>query len=105
MNYSVFQAFEIINTDINYDNQLLTAAGFEITHISLSPRITPLSAGLYDWLELFVRHFFLQKFMDKEASEIMREVEARCRRDCQDENGNWAIMMTRLRVSAVLKTE
>jgi len=88
----------------NYTN-LLTTAGFEITHISLSPRITPLSGGLYEWLELFVRHLFLQKFTDEKASEIMREVEARCRRDCQDDNGNWAIMMTRLRFSAVMKTE
>jgi len=88
----------------NYTN-LLTTAGFEITHISLSPRITPLSGELKDWLELFVRPFFLQKFTDEKASEIMREVENRCRRDCQDDNGNWAVMMTRLRFSAVLKTE
>jgi hypothetical protein len=47
----------------------------------------------------------LQKFTDEEASEIMREVEARCRIDCQDNNGNWMIMMTRLRFSAVLKIE
>jgi len=85
--------------------KLLTTAGFETTHLSLSPRITSLSTGLYDWLNLFVRHSFLQKFTDEEASEIMREVEARCRRDCQDGDGNWAMIYTRLRVSAVLKTK
>lgn len=88
----------------NLHNQLLTIAGFETTHLSLSPRITPLSTGLYDWLNLFVRQSFLRIFTDEEANEIMREVEARCRKDCQDGNGNWAMIYTRLRVSAVLKT-
>jgi hypothetical protein len=86
-------------------DQLLTIAGFETIHLSLSPRITPLSTGLYEWLNLFVRHSFLHKFTDEEASEIMREVEARCRRDCQDGNGNWSMIYTRLRASAVLKSE
>ncbi|KAF8798851.1 S-adenosyl-L-methionine-dependent methyltransferase [Phlegmacium glaucopus] len=85
--------------------KLLTTAGFEATHLSLSPRITPLATGLYDWLCLFARNSFLSKFTDEEASEIMREVEDKCRRDCQDSHGNWAMMYTRLRISAVLKTE
>lgn len=85
--------------------QLLVTAGFEPIHMSLNPRITPLETGLYDWLDLFVRNSFLRQFSDEEAREIMKEVEDRCRRDCQDASGKWALMYTRLRFSAVLKSE
>jgi hypothetical protein len=73
--------------------------------MSLNPRITPLATGLYDWLDLFVRNSFLHQFSDEEASEIMKEVEDRCRRDCQDASGKWAMMYTRLRFFAVLESE
>ncbi|KAF8158241.1 S-adenosyl-L-methionine-dependent methyltransferase [Crassisporium funariophilum] len=85
--------------------KLLITAGFEPTHISLNPRITPLRTGLYDWLNLFARNSFLRDFSDDEASDIMREVEDRCRGDCRDASGNWAMMYTRLRFSAILKPE
>ncbi|CAA7260979.1 unnamed protein product [Cyclocybe aegerita] len=83
--------------------KLLVGAGFQVTHISLVPRFTPLSNGLYEWLNLFARQSFLGDFSDEEAGEVMREVVERCRTDCQDSNGNWAMMYTRLRFSAVLK--
>ncbi|KIM43248.1 hypothetical protein M413DRAFT_444057 [Hebeloma cylindrosporum] len=82
--------------------KLLVTAGFEPIHMSLNPRITPLETGLYDWLNLFARNSFLREFSDEGASEIMKEVEDRCRRDCQAASGKWAIMYTRLRFSAVL---
>ncbi|KDR82636.1 hypothetical protein GALMADRAFT_238074 [Galerina marginata CBS 339.88] len=85
--------------------KLLITAGFEPTHMSLTPRITPLPTGLYDWLNIFVRNSFLREFSDEEASEIMREVEDRCRVDCRDASGKWAMMYTRLRFSAILKDE
>ncbi|PPQ81268.1 hypothetical protein CVT25_015052 [Psilocybe cyanescens] len=85
--------------------KLLVTAGFEPTHISLTPRITPLPTGLYDWLNLFVRSSFLRDFTDEEASEIMRDVEERCRGDCRDASGKWAMMYTRLRFTAVLKPD
>jgi len=62
-----------------------------------------LPTGLYDWLNLFVRSSFLRNFSDEEASEIMREVEDRCRGDCRDASGKWAMMYTRLRFSATVK--
>ncbi|KJA21142.1 hypothetical protein HYPSUDRAFT_42244 [Hypholoma sublateritium FD-334 SS-4] len=83
--------------------KLLITAGFEPTHISLTPRITPLATGLYEWLHLFARSSFLRDFSDEEADRIMRKVEDGMRRDCQDASGKWSLMYTRLRFSATLK--
>ncbi|KAF4617398.1 hypothetical protein D9613_006014 [Agrocybe pediades] len=83
--------------------KLLVEAGFEPTHMALVPRITQLSTDLYDWLNLFARSTFLKDFSDAEAQEIMREVQDRCRVDCRDASGKWAIMYSRLRFTAVLK--
>ena len=52
---------------------------------------------------MFARNSFLSDFNDEEADEIMKEVEEKCRVDCQDESGRWALMYARLRFSAVLK--
>ncbi|TFK70363.1 S-adenosyl-L-methionine-dependent methyltransferase [Pluteus cervinus] len=83
--------------------KLLVTAGFEPVHVSLTPRITPISTGLGDWQQLFVRNSFLKDLSDEEAAEIMDEVENICRVDCQDQSGKWAMMYMRLRFSAVLK--
>jgi len=83
--------------------KLLVTASFKPTHISLNPRITPLPTGLYNWLNLFVRSSFLRNFSDEEAIEIMKEVEDRCRVDCQDASGKWAMVYMRLRFSAILQ--
>lgn len=83
--------------------KLLTAAGFDPTHISLTPRVTPLPNGLYEWLRLFVRNSFLKVFDEDEAREVMEEVVEKCRVDCQDAEGNWCMVYMRLRVRAVVK--
>ncbi|KAJ7246400.1 S-adenosyl-L-methionine-dependent methyltransferase [Mycena rebaudengoi] len=83
--------------------KLLVAASFEPLHISLTPRITPLEAGVSGWLEVFVRKSFLRDVPDKEATEIMNEVEEMLKVDCQDSSGNWAMVYSRLRFAAVLK--
>ncbi|KAF6757568.1 cyclopropane-fatty-acyl-phospholipid synthase [Ephemerocybe angulata] len=83
--------------------KLLVTAGFEPTHMSLTPRITPLPAGLFEWLRLFARNSFLRIFDDAEAAKIIEEVVENCRVDCQDAGGNWAMTYMRLRFSAVLK--
>jgi hypothetical protein len=85
--------------------QLLVTVGFEPTHMSITPRITPLPTGLYEWLRLFVRNSFLRAFDDEEADRIMGEVVENCRVDCQDATGNWAMTYMRLRFSAVLKSK
>ncbi|KAH6913444.1 cyclopropane-fatty-acyl-phospholipid synthase [Coprinopsis sp. MPI-PUGE-AT-0042] len=81
--------------------KLLVRAGFEPTHLSLTPRITPLPTGLMAWLKLFVRNSFLKDLGDAEAEDIMKEVEEHCSVDCQDESGKWALTYMRLRFSAV----
>ncbi|KAJ3754739.1 S-adenosyl-L-methionine-dependent methyltransferase [Lentinula raphanica] len=87
-------------------SKLLQAEGFTVSHISLTPRLTPLPAGLYAWLRTFVRGSWLKDLSDGEAEEVMREVEEMCRVDCQDGdgngNGNWAVVYVRLRFVAVL---
>ncbi|KAJ4500069.1 S-adenosyl-L-methionine-dependent methyltransferase [Lentinula lateritia] len=81
---------------------LLKAEGFDVTHISLTPRLTPLEAGLYGWLNTFARGSWLNDLTEQEADEIIKEVEEMCRIDCQDGNGNWAMVYVRLRFVAVL---
>lgn len=83
--------------------QLLIAASFEPVEISLTPRITPLSDGVRGWLEVFARKSILKDCSDSEANAVIDEVVESCRVDCQDAMGNWFMMYTRLRFSAVLK--
>ncbi|KAL0576219.1 hypothetical protein V5O48_005755 [Marasmius crinis-equi] len=84
-------------------SKLLSQHGFEVQHISLNPRLTPLPAGMEGWLEVFVRSSWLKNFDDEEAKEIMNEVEKICRVDCQDGEGNWSMTYVRLRFVATLK--
>ncbi|EGN98113.1 hypothetical protein SERLA73DRAFT_182980 [Serpula lacrymans var. lacrymans S7.3] len=87
----------------DYEN-LLQSSGFHVDHISLHPRLTPLSAGgLHGWLHLFARNSFLKIFNDKEAEEIINEVVQMCEVDCKDGRGEWSMMYVRLRFSATLK--
>ncbi|KAH0586128.1 hypothetical protein J132_01411 [Termitomyces sp. J132] len=80
--------------------KLLQAAGFQVKHISLNPRLTPLTGGAAEWLHLFVRNSFLGDLSDEEAQEIINEVAEICREDCQDKNGKWAMVYMRLRFLA-----
>ncbi|EMD39718.1 hypothetical protein CERSUDRAFT_92213 [Gelatoporia subvermispora B] len=82
---------------------LLEAAGFDVQHVSLHPRRTPLSGTLVDWMRLFCRVSMFQGMSDEEAEDIMRRVEDICRVDCMDEQGKWWLMYSRLRVVAFLR--
>ncbi|KII86629.1 hypothetical protein PLICRDRAFT_163835 [Plicaturopsis crispa FD-325 SS-3] len=84
-------------------SELLQAASFRPTHVSLTPRFTPLSTpgGLGDWIRLFVRSSFLKDFSDAEADSIIDEVVEACRVSCMDGNGKWAMIYTRLRFVAI----
>ncbi|KAK1217283.1 hypothetical protein PQX77_020075 [Marasmius sp. AFHP31] len=82
-------------------SKLLTQSGFEVQHISLVPRLTPLPAGLKGWLEVFVRSSWLRNFSEKEASEVLEEVEKICRVDCRDGEGKWSMTYVRLRFVAI----
>jgi len=81
---------------------LLKSVGFDVQHISLNPRITPLAGPLVDWLRLFCRPYFMRDLPDEEAEEIMSTVQDMCAVDCRDSQGRWTMMYTRLRVAATL---
>ncbi|KAJ7644351.1 S-adenosyl-L-methionine-dependent methyltransferase, partial [Roridomyces roridus] len=81
-------------------SKLLNEAGFEIKHISLTPRATPLPDGVKGWLNVFARKIFLKDFSDAEADEIIDEVTEMCRVDCMESSGAWSMMYTRLRFEA-----
>lgn len=83
-------------------SHLLIKAGFNVKDISLNPRLTPVPAGLYAWLQLFARNSFLRGATDAEAEEVLREVESICEVDCKTSDGSWAIMYMRLRFTAIL---
>jgi hypothetical protein len=84
-------------------SQLLSKHGFRVEHISLNPRLTPLTGSLYDWLQLFARNSFLNDFEDELAESIMREAEEMCKVDMCDAQGKWSVMYTRLRFAAVME--
>ncbi|KAG8985159.1 hypothetical protein FRB90_004901 [Tulasnella sp. 427] len=81
---------------------LLESEGFEVQHISLTPRITPLPGDLVDWQQTFCRESCFAEMSDQEAAEAMSEVQDLCAVDCRDASGSWAIMYVRLRFVAIL---
>ncbi|KAF7357663.1 Methyltranfer-dom domain-containing protein [Mycena sanguinolenta] len=81
----------------------LTAASFEPLQVVHTARITPLADGIRGWLEVFARKSILKECPDNEATEIIDEVEETLSVDCKDVWGNWSMVYTRLRFSAVLK--
>jgi hypothetical protein len=83
-------------------SRLLEAAGFHVVEITLAPRFSPLNGPLIDWVRLFCRNSWLTGMDDEEAEQIMKEVQDVCKPDCMDEDGNWAVMYTRLRFKAIL---
>jgi len=82
---------------------LLESNNFKVTHISLTPRLTPLSSTVADWVRLFCRQSFLHDIPDEIANEIISEVQDICAVDCRDTKGNWMIVYVRLRFVAVLQ--
>ncbi|KAG9036757.1 hypothetical protein FRB95_008088 [Tulasnella sp. JGI-2019a] len=81
---------------------LLEKGGFQVTHISLNPRITPLPGSLVDWMRTFCRETWLANLPEQLAEEIMQLVEDRCTVDMRDSGGKWSVMYVRLRFVAIL---
>ncbi|GLB38283.1 putative UAA transporter family protein [Lyophyllum shimeji] len=54
--------------------KILVTEGFTPTHLSLTPRVTPLPTGLSGWLQVFARTSLLAGLPEGEAREIMDEV-------------------------------
>ncbi|EJC98010.1 S-adenosyl-L-methionine-dependent methyltransferase [Fomitiporia mediterranea MF3/22] len=82
--------------------KVLESAGFRVTHISLNPRITPLSSDIIDWQRTFCRKTIFATLNDADAEEVMREVQDMCTIDSRDANGRWTVMYCRLRFVAIL---
>lgn len=84
--------------------RLLEEGGFEVKHISLNPRFTPLEdGGVAGWMRLFARHTILGGLKDEEAKEVIEEVSDVCSVDLKDSDGKEAMMYMRLRFVAILK--
>ncbi|KAF7365488.1 Methyltranfer-dom domain-containing protein [Mycena venus] len=97
-----FRGYDPVALDPWFFPSLLTSASFTPLQITLTPRATPLADGIRGWLECFARTSILKACPDAEATEIIDEVEDVLRVDCQDREGNWSMVYTRLRFSAVL---
>jgi len=79
----------------------LQRAGFQVEHIALIPRPTPLPTGMRGWLETFAIPFTKSLPADKH-SDFLDEVTARLRPALSDEKGCWTADYVRLRFSASL---
>jgi trans-aconitate methyltransferase len=79
--------------------QLLDAHGFEVSHIELYPRPTPLPTGMRGWLETFANPM-LTAFEAGSRSRILDEVTALLAPVLCDTRGNWTADYVRLRVVA-----
>ncbi len=84
---------------------MLEDEGFEVRHISLTPRITPLEGNVIDWISPWARPTWLKDFDDEEADEILNEVQDRYAIEGQSSNGQWGFVTVRLRAIAFLKAE
>ncbi|KAF8208602.1 S-adenosyl-L-methionine-dependent methyltransferase [Mycena galopus ATCC 62051] len=84
--------------------KLLIAASFEPLQVVHTARVTPLEDGVRGWLEVFARKSILKDCPDHEATEIIDEVEEVMKIDCFF-GGKWSMIYTRLRFSAVLKSD
>ena len=84
----------------NEYQQKLESVGFQVKHIELIDRLTPLPTGLKGWIES-VAHPFLKVLKPGTQQEFIEEVEDRVRPFLQDENGVWSADYVRLRFLAI----
>lgn len=79
---------------------MLESGGFKVEHISLTPRITPLSGSFIDFFRAIFRGPILGMMNDEEAEIAMQEISDICEPDMKDETGGWAIIFMSLRFVA-----
>ena len=72
-----------------------------LAELDLIAPVRKVDGTLAAWLDLFCRRSILGNLRDEEAEEVIKEVEAMCEVDLKDEDGNWAMMYTRLRFHAL----
>ena len=80
----------------------LERAAFEVRHIALIPRPTPLPPGMRGWLETFAIPF-TKALPEPDRGAFLDEVTERLRPSLCDEQGRWTADYMRLRFLAVKK--
>ena len=84
----------------NEYQQKLESVGFQVKHIELIDRLTPLPTGVKGWIES-VAHPFLQVLQPENQQEFIEQVENRVRPFLQDKDGVWSADYVRLRFLAI----
>ncbi|KEP46045.1 putative S-adenosyl-L-methionine-dependent methyltransferase [Rhizoctonia solani 123E] len=77
--------------------------GFEVEHISLNPRIVPLSGSIIGFLRAIFRIAMLKDMSDEEAEDVLQEVSKICEVDHRDERGTWYMMNVTVRFRAIAR--
>ncbi|KAF8695730.1 Methyltransferase domain, partial [Rhizoctonia solani] len=81
--------------------KILESEGFVVEHVSLNPRVLPLSGSLIGFLRAVYRIGLLKDMSDEEADQIMHEVSDICQVDQKDSDGVWYNMHVTLRFRAI----
>ncbi|CAE6455184.1 unnamed protein product [Rhizoctonia solani] len=81
--------------------EIVESEGFEVEHISLNPRVLPLSGSIIGFLRAIYRMAMLKGMNDDEADQILQEVSEICEVDQKDKNGIWYTMHVTLRFRAI----
>jgi trans-aconitate methyltransferase len=79
----------------------LVAHGFDVQHIALIPRPTPLPTGIRGWLGIFERSTLDTLGPARESA--IEEIESLLRPTLCDADGNWTADYVRLRLRAIRK--
>jgi trans-aconitate methyltransferase len=80
--------------------RLLEQNGFTVESITLTPRVTPLPAGMESWLNTF-RNGVLDRLAPAERASALSETVALLKPVLCDVDGNWSADYVRLRFKAV----
>ncbi|KAJ1299283.1 hypothetical protein OPQ81_011868 [Rhizoctonia solani] len=81
--------------------KILEAEGFQVEHISLNPRVSPLPGPMVDFLRALYRTAFLKDMSDEEAEGVLQEVSDICEFDQKDGMGTWSSMYVTVRFRAI----
>lgn len=79
--------------------QMLENAGFDVVHIELIPRPTPLPSGIEKWLEIFADGITRQLSLTQKAT-FMESVQRKLRGTLYTEQTGWVADYVRLRFAA-----
>lgn len=78
----------------------LERGGFEVEHIAVIPRPTPLTTGVREWLKIFGDHV-ISGLSQEQTKQFLDEVEQDVRQYLYTSEGGWVADYVRIRFSAV----